>query len=140
MQQTNVLAILELLVSTLASLGFCHLLGDYTHLSTSQMLSAKRFGTPLFPIFVHAMVHTLLMGYALKFLGFDDWVILKMMALQCISHFLIDVLKGKMNKWFPSVQSPINKWHWVIFGIDQYMHYLVIVYMSVYCVYSNYNI
>ncbi len=47
----------------LIGLFICHFLADYTHLSTNWMLNAKRLGKPLHPILIHAMVHTLLMGY-----------------------------------------------------------------------------
>jgi len=41
-----------------------------------------------------------------------------------------------MNGWFPALQSPANKWHWVVFGFDQLLHALVIIGMSLYAVSS----
>lgn len=113
----------------LISLFACHWLADYTHLSTSWMLSAKRFGKPLFLIFIHAAVHAMLMGFVLGwFIGFiDHWAYL--VIFQWVTHFLIDVWKGRMNVWFPSLQSPANKWHWVVFGFDQFLHAVVIILM-----------
>ena len=122
----------------LIALFTCHFLADYTHLSTSWMLNAKRTGTPLFPIFVHAMTHAGLMAIVLRFhLGSPDsfWeftVFDKCVLLQLVSHFLIDVWKGKMNVWFPLLQNPANKWHWVVFGFDQLLHAIVIIQMSLY--------
>jgi len=55
-------------------------------------------------------------------------------GFQLITHFLIDVWKGRMNGWFPTLQSPANKWHWIVFGFDQFLHALVIIGMSVYAV------
>lgn len=113
----------------LISLLFCHYLADYTWLSTAWMLNAKRFGKPLFPIFIHALVHSLLMTLPLFIiLGGSNWLYL--IVLQLVTHFLIDVWKGRMNEWFPVLQSPANKLHWVIFGFDQTLHILVIILMT----------
>lgn len=129
----------------LIGLFFCHLVADYTHLSTSWMLNAKRFGTPLFPIFIHAFVHAILMSiflesyflYTITDYNPLEWnfsMVDKLFLLQLITHFSIDTWKGKMSSWFPKIQSPSNKWHWVVFGIDQYLHTLVIIVMSFYSV------
>ena len=114
----------------LIGLFICHFLADYTHLSTSWMLNAKRLGKPLFPILTHAMVHTLLMGIFLGCLEISNIILL--MGFQLITHFLIDVWKGRMNGWFPALQSPANKWHWVVFGFDQLLHAIVIIIMVKY--------
>lgn len=107
----------------------CHFLCDFTHLSTNWMLAAKRFGKPLFPIFIHASVHAMLMSLVLLFfIGHTDtWVYL--VLFQWSTHFLIDVWKGKMNYWFPELQNPANKWHWIVFGFDQFLHAIVIIIM-----------
>ena len=115
-------------------LFFCHLLADYTHLSTAWMLNAKRLGKPLFPIFAHAMMHSVLMGIALWIMGIDRETMAKLMLFQLITHFAIDVWKGRMNGWFTALQSPANKWHWIVFGTDQYFHAVVIILMVHYIV------
>ena len=115
-------------------LFFCHFLADYTHLSTAWMLNAKRLGTPLFPILAHAGVHALLMGVVMIVLGYNFDVVYKLVLFQLITHFAIDVWKGRMNGWFPELQSPTNKWHWIVFGFDQLLHALVIITMSVYAI------
>jgi hypothetical protein len=118
----------------LIGLFICHFLADYTHLSTAWMLNAKRLGKSLFPIFIHAAMHTMLMSLVLGwFIGFtNDWAYL--VIFQWVTHFLIDTWKGKMNVWFPALQSPANKWHWIVFGFDQLLHALVIIAMSLYAV------
>jgi len=123
-------------------LNLCHFLADYTHLSNSWMLNAKRLGSPLFPIFCHALVHGLLMALCLEVffsVTIDGYSPFEFRAtttdylflLQVSSHFFIDVWKGKMNKWFPLLQSPSNKWHWVVFGADQFFHQLIIIIMAI---------
>lgn len=114
----------------LIALFFCHWIADYTWLSTSWMLNAKRFGKPLIPILIHALVHATLMGIVLKIFLPNNGVVMWLVLLQLSTHFIIDVWKGRMNGWFPVLQSPTNKLHWVIFGLDQYLHALVIIFMS----------
>lgn len=111
----------------LIGLFLCHFLGDFTHLSTKWMLDAKKFGKPLLPILAHAGVHTLLMGLFLFIINVSN--LLFLIGFQLTTHFIIDVLKGKMNKWFPSLLDQTNKWHWVMFGADQFFHTLVIISM-----------
>ena len=108
----------------------CHWLADYTHLSTAWMLNAKRLGKPLFPIFCHALTHGLLMWLPLYFISMADIKDINLfIAFQVATHFLIDVWKGRMNGWFTALQSPTNKWHWIVFGLDQYFHAIVIILM-----------
>lgn len=106
-------------------LNFCHWIADYTWLSTDEMLSAKKFGEPLFPILKHALVHAVLTFAVVFFLFSDKSVVAALIML--ITHFLIDLSKGKMNKWFKVLQSPSNKLHWVVFGGDQFLHQVVII-------------
>ena len=116
----------------LISLFICHFLADYTHLSTTWMLTAKQLGKPLFPILTHASIHATLMSIVLAItIGFNQtWLYL--VIFQLITHFLIDVWKGRMNGWFPKLKSPANKWHWIVFGFDQLLHAIVIIIMSSY--------
>lgn len=116
----------------LLALFFCHWLADYTHLSTYRMLIAKRLGKPLMPIFEHAMVHAFLMAITLKIFGLDVETISRLMLFQLLTHFIIDVWKGRMNGWFPSISNPANKFHWWVFGIDQYFHAVIIIIMANY--------
>ena len=96
----------------LIGLFFCHFLADYTHLSTAYMLNAKRLGTPLHPIFLHAFIHASLMLVFLALaVRLDSLLLTVLFLFQLVTHFLIDVWKGRMNGWFPSLQSPANKWH-----------------------------
>lgn len=114
----------------LISLLFCHWLADYTHLSTRWMLDAKRIGSPLAPIFAHAFVHSALMLFAILLFGIYKAPIACAILLQLTSHFTIDILKGKCNVWFPVVSNPANKSHWYIFGLDQFLHAVVIIAMT----------
>ena len=114
----------------LLSLFFCLFLGDFTHLSTKWMLDAKRVGQPIFPILCHAIVHGCLMSIALLFfVSIQSQIYWHLVEFQIITHFIIDVWKGKMNVWFPELANPVNKLHWYVFGIDQFFHATVIIIM-----------
>jgi len=117
------------MITTLIALNLLHWAADYTHLSTNWMLSAKRLGKPMFPILAHAGVHAMLMGLAILVLHGVD-LALQLALFQLVTHFLIDLLKGRMNGWFPKLQSPANKFHWWVFGADQYLHQLVLIAMA----------
>jgi hypothetical protein len=116
-----------MIILALTLLNICHWLADYTHLSRPWMLSAKRFGKPLPPILAHALVHSVL--FTLVSLMFThDWREVTIVFLfELLTHFLIDVLKGRLNEWFPSLQNPVNPYHWYIFGADQFLHQLIII-------------
>jgi hypothetical protein len=109
-------------------LMFCHWLADFTHLSTPWMLRAKAIGKPLFPIFIHACVHGTLMCIVLLFFTPIKTVFI-LTAFQIATHFCIDVLKGKLNVWFPPLADAKNSYHWWVFGLDQMAHQSVIVLM-----------
>ncbi len=126
MQALETTTLLNTLAITLLTYEACHFLGDFTHLSTNWMLRAKRLGTPLLPILAHAGVHTTLFFIATFYLHGLDKAILSA-QIQLPTHFIIDVLKGKMNYWFPSLQDTSNKFHWLLFGFDQYLHQIVII-------------
>lgn len=113
----------------LIGLFFCHFLADFTWLSTTWMLNAKSLGKPLLPIFAHAAVHATLMGLLLAFGNLTVALWFNLVCFQLLSHFLIDLWKGRMNGWFPILKSPASKWHWIIFGFDQFLHAAVICIM-----------
>lgn len=92
------------------------------------MLAAKANGWPLGPIAAHAGVHALLMALALAFIA--PHIAIAGLLIQWSTHFAIDVWKGRMNVWFPSLRSPANVFHWLVFGADQMLHVVVLVIIS----------
>lgn len=107
-------------------LNVCHWAADFTHLSTDWMLNAKRYGKPLYPIFIHALVHAFLF-FVSVWLLFDLDKAIFAGAFQLITHFMIDLIKGKLNFYFRKLEDASNKFHWWVFGADQLMHHLVII-------------
>ncbi|MEH0153749.1 DUF3307 domain-containing protein [Limibacter armeniacum] len=114
------------MIATLVMLNICHWAADFTHLSTPWMLKAKQTGKPLFPIFIHATIHAALFFNVIFILHNIEKALLAAI-IELSTHFLIDVLKGRMNVWCPTVKSPENTYHWWIFGTDQLLHQLVII-------------
>lgn len=110
----------------LFALGGCHTIADYI-VMTPTILSAKSKGTPVFPIINHAAIHALLMGFVMFFMVSNTKLVPFLMIYELITHSIIDILKGRCNVWFPSVVSHMNKIHWILFGLDQYLHFFVIV-------------
>lgn len=118
-------------LSVFIALSVCHWLADFTHLSTDWMLNAKRYGKPLYPIFVHALVHALLFFVAV-WLFYDRDKAIFAGLFQLTTHFIIDLVKGKINFFFRKLEDPTNKYHWWLFGFDQLMHHLVIIFTVYY--------
>ncbi|MBN8701491.1 MAG: DUF3307 domain-containing protein [Bacteroidetes bacterium] len=114
------------MIALITLLNICHLFGDFSPLSTSKMLQAKEKGTPSIPIFLHASIHGLLMLSVLVFFCSIKLAII-LCLFEIVTHFLIDTWKGKMNVWFPIFSDNKNKYHWMLFGFDQFLHQLVIV-------------
>jgi hypothetical protein len=116
-------------LTLLLLLFFCHFLADFTHLSTQRMLNAKRLGTPLIPIFDHAAAHSVLMMIVIFIFIQDISFVFYLGGFQALTHFMIDVWKGKMNAKFPKLLDNTNKFHWILFGFDQFLHATVIIIM-----------
>jgi len=115
----------------LGGLFFCHYLGDYTFLSRPFMLKAKATGSPVWPIFIHACIHGLLMLLLLLcVMTTSTWSLIpELILIQVLTHFAIDVWKGMMNVWFPILKHNTKYPHWTIFGLDQLLHTFVILFM-----------
>jgi hypothetical protein len=111
----------------LSLLFICHFLGDYVF-TTPRMLEAKQNGKPLGPIAAHAGVHAILMYVAMYFLVLFESLIM-MTLFQFFAHFFTDVLKGRLQFYFPKLADTKNKSHWILFGADQLAHSAAIIYM-----------
>jgi hypothetical protein len=113
-----------------------HVIGDFSPLSTPWMLRAKNTGQPFLPILAHATVHGALMMLVLIFFT-DIKIVLVLVSFEILTHFLIDVWKGKMNIWFPKLKEPASYLHWTVFGIDQLLHQSVILLIVAYLFSAN---
>lgn len=112
----------------LMALFFCHFLADYTQLSRPWMLKAKATGQIGWQIMAHAFVHGFLMAVVLGVYCADTRM--SLLLFQIMTHFCIDVLKGRMNVWFPKVKDSAKYPHWILFGFDQFLHAVVIIIMA----------
>lgn len=104
-----------------------HFLADYTQLSTKWMLDAKRFGQPLVPIMAHAGWHAFFVFVVSMSFRVGIVKSVALCIIQLLTHFLIDTVKGRLNAWYPALQSPANPLHWYVFGFDQFLHQVVLI-------------
>lgn len=111
----------------LIALFFCHFLADFTQLSRPWMLKAKATGAADYRIMSHALVHAFLMAGVLLFYCSTWGMVIPLFAFQAITHFWIDVFKGRMNVWFPKVKDQLHYPYWILFGFDQFLHATVII-------------
>lgn len=116
----------------LISLFFCHFLADYTPLLNSWMLQAKSIGKPLFPILAHASVHAILMSLCLWFFWINGVLIVQLFFVQLFTHFIIDLVKGRLQGTYPILNDSKGNPYWILMGVDQYLHTLVIIFMTSY--------
>lgn len=96
--------------------------GDFSHLSTDNMLKAKQYGTPTQPIFEHALVHGFLTLLACVLFTFDLALSLQVATIITILHFLIDLGKGKITYYFKMFRCNTKRPYWYLFGLDQLLH------------------
>lgn len=113
---------LALLIVLIAS----HYLADF-QLTTAEMIAAKTHGEPLMPILNHAAIHATLIILCL--LAFSQpWLQVWILGFtELITHFMIDLLKGRLTKRYTILADNSKKPFWQLYGIDQMLHLLVIV-------------
>lgn len=108
----------------------CHYLGDFC-LTFPSMIKAKSSGKISFPILYHAGVHAILMMLVLALFGVSLSGCLTGFAIELVSHFVIDVLKGALTAKQKILQDNSHKPYWMLYGLDQLLHLLVIVALTV---------
>lgn len=106
----------------------CHFVADYC-LTTRQMLEAKASGKRVHYIALHAGVHAVLMSGVLLACGTSLQLVALLFAIEFASHFIIDYAKGLVGRCFPVCADVQKKAFWVVYGLDQLLHLLVIVAM-----------
>ena len=115
----------------MASLFFAHFLGDFTLLSTKRMQEAKATGRPAGPIAAHGLVHALLVGAAVALVAWSGvLVVVTVVAIEFASHFGIDWTRGRLTAGRPSLSSPGSSAFWMVLGLDQLAHYLVLLWIG----------
>ncbi|MFC1530646.1 DUF3307 domain-containing protein [Gemmatimonadota bacterium] len=105
-----------------------HFLGDFTALSTPRMQEAKRKGTPIGPIALHALVHALLVGVAVAAIARPDpMLLLGAVTVEFWTHLGLDWFRGRMTARRPALADPGQPVFWTVLGLDQLAHGLVLV-------------
>ena len=116
----------------LIALCLCHYLADFC-LTSPSMIKAKADGRNPWPILLHASVHALLIGLCLLVWGMAWQLLLLLMLVELISHFLIDTGKGRLSANYPLLANQQKKPYWMLYGFDQLLHLLVIVFIWYCC-------
>ena len=111
-----------LLISLLVS----HYLADFC-LTTPKMIRAKADGRNPWPILLHAAIHSGLMAICLLLWTIPWKAVLLAMAVEWGTHFLIDLTKARLSARFPRLADQQQKPYWMLYGLDQLLHQLVIV-------------
>ena len=104
----------------------CHYLADFC-LTTPKMIQAKADGRKIWPILLHASVHALLVGLCLLVFGVSWKLVLLLMLAELVTHFLVDLGKGRLTARFPKLANMQQKHYWMLYGFDQLLHQSVIV-------------
>lgn len=112
----------------LCGLFLGHYVGDFTPLVTRRMLEAKSAATPLWPILMHAAVHTVLMALVIAFVSNPEAsVLLLACAIQLVTHFGLDAGRARLGLWKPGLNDPTRSEFWHLLGLDQLAHALVLI-------------
>ena len=92
------------------------------------MLNAKRYCKPIAPVAAHGMVNGALYGIVtLLIVGIEAAVIV--FAIEAVTHTFIDVMKGRINQWFPVVEDNKKTIYWIVMGADQLLHQIVLIFI-----------
>lgn len=110
----------------LVSLIICHYLADFC-LTWPELIRVKADGKDQWPIVLHATIHALLMGFCLLVYGIEWQLLLLLVLLELLSHFIIDTTKARLSIRFPYWTDMRRKPYWMLYGLDQLLHQLVIV-------------
>lgn len=120
-------------VLLLIALLVCHYLADFC-LTMPVMIRAKANGRNSWPILLHAGIHAGLVGLCLLVWGVS-WKLLLMLAfVELVSHFLIDTTKGRLTAYYSILANMQKKPYWMLYGLDQLLHLLVIVIIWYCCI------
>ena len=120
---------MEQLLATALGLFFVHFLCDFSTLSTAAMLRAKAVGRPQWPIFAHASRHAAGMSAVALLASRDAQLAAVCGAIQLASHYAIDTAKGRVQAAFGPARDPSQPAHWLLFGLDQFLHAAAILLM-----------
>ena len=110
----------------LIALLICHYLADFC-LTWPALIRSKADGRNVWPILLHAAVHAVLMGVCLLVFGVNMEQLFLLMSLELVTHFVIDVGKAAVSVKIPLLADIKQKPYWVLFGLDQLLHQLVVV-------------
>ena len=119
------------ILSLLFVLNLAHFLGDFTPLN-QWFIAAKKYGKPVWLVACHGAVNGALYGIAAGLFAGMKAALLAF-ATETVTHTIIDVLKGRINKRFPVVEDTGKPVHWMVMGADQFLHQVVLIFIVSLC-------
>jgi hypothetical protein len=93
------------------------------------MLKAKADGRNVWPILHHAAIHATLCAIVMAFAA-GPIVAFKAFVVQCLTHWAIDITKGRINAMGGDIANPTKYSFWMLFGADQFAHTVVLLYIA----------
>lgn len=111
----------------------CHYLADFC-LTSPAMIQAKADGRNPWPILLHSGIHAGLVGICLLCWHSPWKPLLLLVLLELVSHFLIDTMKGRLTARFPILADMQQKPYWMLYGLDQLLHLMVLVLIWYFCI------
>ncbi len=114
------------MIFLLIALFISHYLADFC-LTWPALIQSKADGRSIRPILMHAGVHGVLMGGCLLVYGVSARQLLILTLFELITHFLIDTVKAHVSVRFLLLADIKQKAYWVLFGLDQLLHQMVVI-------------
>ena len=121
------------MIISLGIMLICHYLADFCFTSPA-MIKAKADGRNPWLILLHAGIHAGLIGLCLLVWGVSWKLLLMLTLVELVSHFLIDTGKGRLTARYSILANMQKKPYWMLYGLDQLLHLLVIVIIWYYCI------
>jgi len=95
------------------------------------MIRAKADGHNLLPIALHAAIHAVLIATCVV-LAYGIKMGLIAFMIEWVTHFIVDVSKGRIMFRFKAFSDFSDKRYWMLFGLDQLIHLYVLIFILYY--------
>lgn len=117
----NIVFLIGQMQYLIIALAFKHFLADFVF-QTDYMDRKTRYFGWVWPMIAHCSVHAILTFFVVSRYGV--FLALWVAIVDGIAHFVIDTIKVRCFQIDPSKKS-----YWVVFGADQFLHYLTYIFL-----------
>jgi hypothetical protein len=110
----------------LISLFFSHYIVDYTPIGNAIEVQNNTYRT----LIIHSLIHSFVLGiitigYSYFIKNINSEIIIYSILIQLLSHYLIDLCVGIINKYYPKVETKTMQS--LILGVDQFLHSIALI-------------